>query len=430
MQNHNDKKTSLFRGKDGQNFLIPFVLITSLFFMWGLANNMTDTLLAAFKRIMSMSDFQTSLIQTSFYGSYFCFALPAAIFIQKKSYKAGVLLGLLLYAAGCFLFLPASSAASYAFYLVAIYVLAGGCSVLETSSNPYILSMGSEETATRRLNMAQAFNPIGSLSGIFMSQMFILGELNSANASERAAMTSEQLMEIQSKELSAVTMTYVYVGIVLLALFFIIMFSRMPKETVQKELSHKISATFKRLSKNKRYTLGVLAQFFYIGAQIGVWSYTIRYVMEHLGYNEKDSATIYLVSIIGFSLSRFIFTALMKYIKPNILLLGAAFGAIICTVVVILFGGWTGVIALVCVSVCMSLMFPTIYGIAMYKLGDDSKIGGSGLIMAILGGAVLTAVQGYVSDATGSINKAFIIPLVCFIVVAAYGWWSLRLKEN
>lgn len=429
MQNK-EKSKSLFRGKNGENYIVPFILITTLFFMWGLANNMTDTLLAAFKRIMSMSDFQTSLIQIAFYGSYFCFALPAAIFIQKKSYKAGVLLGLVLYAAGCFLFLPASSAASYGFYLVAIYVLAGGCSILETSANPYILSMGSDETATRRLNMAQAFNPIGSISGILLSQFFILAELNTANASERAAMTVQQLEQIQAKELNAVTMTYVYVGVTLLVLFILIMLAKMPKESAKKDGSNGVGATFKRLFKNKRYTLGVLAQFFYVGAQIGVWSYTIRYVMVHMGYNEKDSATIYLISIIGFSVCRFIFTALMKYIKPNLLLVGAAITAIICSLSVIMLNGVAGVIALVCISLCMSLMFPTIYGIAMYKLGNDAKIGGSGLIMAILGGAVLTAIQGYVSDITGSINWAFIVPLICFAVVAAYGWWSFKLKED
>jgi len=398
--------------------------------MWGLANNMTDTLLAAFKKIMSMSDFQTSLIQISFYGSYFCFALPAALYIKKKSYKSGVLLGLILYAIGCFLFLPASSTASYGFYLLAIYVLAGGCSILETSANPYVLSMGSDETATRRLNMAQAFNPIGSISGILLSQFFILGELNSAGATERAAMTVQELEKIQATELNAVTMTYVYVGVVLLLLFFVILLTKMPRESAKTDDSSKFGATLKRLTKNKRYTLGVLAQFFYIGAQIGVWSYTIRYVMVHLNYNEQDSATVYLISIIGFSLARFVFTALMKYVKPNWLLVGAAIGAIACSAVVIIVGGMTGVVALVGVSVCMSLMFPTIYGIAMYKLGDDAKIGGSGLIMAILGGAILTAIQGLVSDVTGSINYAYAVPLCCFIVVAIYGVWSAKLKES
>lgn len=425
------KKNSILRGKNGENYLIPFVLITSLFFMWGLANNMTDTLLAAFKKIMSMNDFQTSLIQVAFYGSYFCFALPAAIYIKKYSYKSGVLLGLILYALGCFLFLPASSMASYPFYLFALYVLAGGCSILETSANPYILTMGPEENATQRLNLAQAFNPIGSITGILLSQFYILGELHSANEAERAVMSSQELEAIQAHELNAVTMTYVYVGIVLLAIFLLIRFIRMPKGTssITGE-SSKFGATFKRLIKNKRYTFGVITQFFYVGAQIGVWSYTIRYVMTHMDYNEKDSASIYLYSIIGFTLARFVFTALMKIIKPAYLLIIASAGAIICSSIVIFSGGGSGVIALVGISIFMSLMFPTIYGIAMYKLGDDAKIGGSGLIMAILGGAVLTAVQGLVSDIAQSINWAYIVPLCCFIVVAVYGYWSSRLSNE
>lgn len=416
----------MFTGKNGENYLIPFILITSLFFMWGLANNMTDTLLAAFKKIMSMTDFQTSLIQIAFYGSYFCFALPAALYIKKRSYKSGVLLGLILYAAGCFLFLPASRAASYGFYLIAIYVLAGGCSILETTANPYILSMGSEETATRRLNFAQSFNPIGSITGILLSQFFILGELDAAGASERAAMTAQQLEQIQAKELNAVTMTYVFVGIVLFALLLLITFSRMPREESKHDASDKFGPTLKRLIKNKRYTIGVVTQFFYVGAQIGVWSYTIRYVMVHMECNEKQAATAYLISIVGFTLARFVFTALMKYVKPNLLLVYASLGAVACSAIVIMSTGITGVIALICISLCMSLMFPTIYGIAMHKLGDDAKIGGSGLIMAILGGAVLTAIQGLISDAAGTINWAYIVPLCCFIVVGSYGWWSAK----
>lgn len=414
-------KSSLFIGKNGENYLFPFILITILFFVWGLANNMTDTLLAAFKKIMSMNDFQTSLIQIAFYGAYFCFALPAAIFVKKSSYKNGILLGLLLYSIGCFLFLPAGKAASYSFYLIAIYILAGGCSILETAANPYILSMGAEESATRRLNLAQSFNPIGSITGILLSQFFILSELNSAGVAERASMTTAQLETIQTNELNAVTMTYVYLGVALALLFIIILLTKMPKASDRNPST--FGDTFKRLLKNRRYTLGVATQFFYVGAQIGVWSYTIRYVMAHTTYTEKNAATIYLISIIGFSISRFVFTALMKYFKPVRLLIFASIAAIECTFITIFGSGWIGIVALIMISLFMSLMFPTIYGTAMYKLGDDAKIGGSGLIMAILGGAALTAIQGVISDLSGSINIAFIVPLFCFAVVGSYGLW-------
>ena len=256
-----------------KKYLIPFCLITSLFFLWGLANNMTDTLLSAFKRIMSMSDAQTSLIQFAFYGSYFCFALPAALFIRKFNYKSGVILGLSLYALGAILFLPAASAASYAFYLIALYILAGGCSILETAANPYILSMGSPETATRRLNIAQSFNPIGCITGILLSQFFILSQLNSADAGARAAMSETELAAIQQGELNAVTGTYMTLGFVLLAVMVVMLLVKMPEGGDSSKGS--VSESFSRLLKNKRYVCGVLALFFYEGVQIGVWSFTI-----------------------------------------------------------------------------------------------------------------------------------------------------------
>ena len=332
-----------------KKYLIPFCLITSLFFLWGLANNMTDTLLSAFKRIMSMSDAQTSLIQFAFYGSYFCFALPAAIYIRKYSYKSGVILGLALYAAGAILFLPAAKAASYGFYLIAIYILAGGCSVLETTANPYILAMGAPETATRRLNVAQAFNPLGSITGILLSKYFILKDIS----------------------LYSVSGTYMTLGIVLLVILTVMLFARMP-EGRDDGSADSLGATFKRLFRNKAYVFGVIAQFFYVGAQIGVWSFTIRLVMKELGIVEAQGATIYLVSIICFSAARFLFTWLMKYYRPAKLLLVAAAADIVCT-----------------------------------------------LLVVLLGGALSTPLQGMVSDAFG-INLAYLVPLVCFIVVFSY----------
>lgn len=403
-----------------KKYFLPFVLVTSLFFLWGIANNMTDTLLSAFKRIMSMTDAQTSLIQFAFYGSYFCFALPAALYIRKKNYKSGVILGLALYSVGAILFYPASKAASYGFYLVAIYILAGGCSILETTANPYIMSMGSEETATRRLNVAQAFNPLGSITGILLSQYFILSELSSATADERAMMSDAQLQAMQAHELGAVTGTYMTLGFVLIAIMLLMLFANMPKSG---DLNHNLELrqSFGRLLHNKRYVWGVIAQFFYVGAQIGVWSFTIRIVMQELGILEKNAASIYLISIICFSAARFIFTWLMKWVRPSKLMLIAAVCDIICCLFVI-FGKGSGnvlTVALVGISVFMSLMFPTIYGIALEGVGDDAKIGASGLIMAILGGALITPLQGKISDLAG-INVAYVVPLVCFIVVLAY----------
>lgn len=413
-----------------KKYLIPFCLITSLFFLWGLANNMTDTLLSAFKRIMSMSDAQTSLIQFAFYGSYFCFALPAALFIRKHNYKSGVILGLSLYALGAILFLPAAAAASYAFYLIALYILAGGCSILETAANPYILSMGSPETATRRLNIAQSFNPIGCITGILLSQFFILSELNSADAGARAAMSETELAAIQQHELNAVTGTYMTLGFVLLAVMVIMLLAKMPKGGDTSNGS--VKESFSRLLKNKRYVFGVIALFFYEGVQIGVWSFTIRLVMQELGILEVNAATYYLIGIICFSAARFLFTWLMKWYRPSKLLMWAAVaGLILCTTVVLTPGtGMLNVVALTGISFFMSLMFPTIYGLALENVGsDDKKIGASGLIMAILGGAVITPLQGIISDAAG-IHISYIVPLVCLGVVLAYACYIEKIQKN
>ncbi len=402
---------------------MPFILVTSLFFMWGLANNMTDTLLAAFKRIMSMSDFQTSWIQIAFYGSYFCLALPAAIFIRKFTYKAGVLLGLGMFITGGLLFYPASITMSYGHFLGALFILAGGLSVLETTANPYIIAMGPEESGTRRLNFAQSFNPIGSITGVVLSKFFILSHLNHASAAERAMMSHQELGIVRAQELNAMMGPYVGVALFLFLIWLIIAFTRMPKAS-DTHVNLDLKASIKRLLKNSRYTSGVVAQFFYVGAQIGVWSFTIRYVMQELNMNEEQSSTYYIAALVVFTVLRFVFTGLMKYFSPRNLLTISAILAIICTTGVILLNGYPAVISLVAISACMSLMFPTIYGISVRGLGHDTKIGASGLIMAILGGAVLTAAQGQVSDLTGNIRLAYLVPMFCFVLIAVYGYFG------
>ena len=392
---------------------VPFALVTSMFLLWGLANNMTDTLLAAFKRIMSMSDTQTSLIQFAFYGSYFCFALPAALFIRRRSFKSGIILGLLLYAAGAMLFLPAARVASYGFYLVAIYVMAGGCSVLETTGNPYVMSMGDPRTATRRLNIAQSFNPVGSILGILMSKYFILDDIS----------------------LYSISGTYAALGLVLLGILVVMLFARMPSGK-DDDRSDSVGACFRRLLSNRLYRRGVVAQFFYVGAQIGVWSFTIRLVMQETGCLEAAASSIYLLSIIGHCLSRFIYTGLMRWFSPSRLLtFGGVMSALLSLTVVLSAGtGWLCITSLVLISSFMSLMFPTIYGIALGGImrGDhpgDSKIGASGLIMSILGGALLTPLQGMVSDHT-NIYTSYAVPAFCFVVVTAYAVYAHRCKAT
>lgn len=461
------------------NIIWPFILLTSLFAWWGLANNMTDTLLAAFKRIMSMSDAKTALIQVVCYGAgYGLLAIPAAIYIKKFSYKSGVLLGLGLYVIGALLFYPAMLSyhyypdLTYYFFLAALWILFGGLSILETAANPYICAMGPEETATRRLNLAQSFNPLGSIMGVIISAMFILSQLSKAGADERAAMSQEELQKVQMGELNAVTMTYVVVGLVLLLTWVLIAITKMPQAS-EKDKRVDLFGTFGRLIRNRHYVWGVVAQFFYVGAQIAVWSFTIRYVMQELkleeivlpeGVTPESLAGYYYMSaLVVFVLSRFLCTWLMRYVSPGNLLAILSVSAIVLTLVVIFpFGGIVevpvpfieapvllsiNVVALIGISGCMSLMFPTIFGLAVRGLGDDTKLGGAGIIMAILGGAVLTQIQGIVSDTveTGElklpfmgkvaevtahpgygINAAYWVPLIAFVVIAYYGAVACR----
>lgn len=420
--------------------LWPFILLTSLFAWWGLANNMTDTLLAAFKRIMSMSDSTTAYIQVVCYlFGYGCLAIPAAIWIRKFSYKSGVLLGLGLYSIGAILFIPAGWSANYYAFLLAIWILFSGLSILETAANPYIIAMGPEATATRRLNFAQSFNPIGSIMGVVISQMFILSHLNTASAEERAAMGRAELAAIQSGELKAITVTYSTIGFILVVTWILIAINKKMPRTGEAGGPLCLGATFGRLFRNRHYMWGVFAQFFYVGAQIGVWSFTIRYVMQELKLEElvasgggggktaeQMAATYYVASLVVFVLSRFICTYLMKYIKPSSLLAFLSCLAAVFTAMVIYVGGQFGVYALVGISGCMSLMFPTIFGLSVRGLGEDTKIASSLQIMAIAGAALITQLEGFISTRTGSINMAYWVPLLCFLFIAYYGAVACR----
>jgi FHS family L-fucose permease-like MFS transporter len=454
-----------------KNVLLPFILLTTLFFAWAVPNNLTDTMLAAFKRIMSLSDSKTAWIQVVCYLlGYGCCAIPGALFIKKYTYKSGVLLGLSLYAAGCFLFYPAmlclqiNADVSFIMYLAAIFILFAGLSVLETSANSYVCAIGPEETATRRLNFSQSFNPFGAIAGVVISQVFILSQLNLFTASERASLQASELAEIQGGELNSVTMTYVALGVIMFVLLTAILFTQMPslKEGGQKL---EFGATFKRLIKNKNYVWGVVAQFFYVGAQISVWSFVIRYVMQQLNldgivasvganaspeaivealrnvepiaagfYNfcewiglndlfprtsEQAGATYYILSLVLFVIARFTCTGLMKFIKPHKILAVLAVAAVACCLLTIYGNGFMGVYALMGISGCMSLMFPTIYGTGIRGLGEDTKIGGAGMVMAIAGAAVLTQIQGIISDSS-SIKTAYWIPAIAFAVIVYY----------
>ena len=434
-----NNKQSLI-SKDGVSYLIPFILVTFCFALWRFANDITNPMVKAFSKIFRMNVTEGALVQVAFYGGYFAMAYPAAIFIRKYSYKAGVLMGLALYAIGALLFFPAKGIGVYGCFLVAYFIMTCGLSFLETSCNPYILTMGSEETATRRLNMAQCFNPCGSIIGMFVAMNFIQAKLNPMSSEERLLLNDAEFEVLKNADLSVLIAPYLLIGLVIAVMFCIIFFTKMPKNGDQsKEIN--FLPTLKRIFSLKYYREGVIAQFFYVGAQIMCWTFIIQYgtrVFMAEGMDERSAEVLSqqynIYAMLFFICSRSLATYLMKYLKPAKLLGIFAILAMVFTVGVIIFQNRYGVYCLVAVSGCMSLMFPTIYGIALDGLGDDAKFGAAGLIMAILGGSVLPPLQASIIDkgtVFGSFpatNASFILPLICFLVVCLYGFRMHKAK--
>lgn len=431
-----EKSQSLLRS-GGVSYLVPFILITSCFALWGFANDITNPMVKAFSKIFRMSVTDGTLVQVAFYGGYFAMAFPAAIFIRRYSYKAGVLLGLGLYATGAFLFYPAMLSGSYYPFLIAYFILTCGLSFLETSSNPYILSMGSEETATRRLNLAQSFNPVGSLLGMYVAMNFIQARLHPMGSEDRALLGDAEFAAIRDADLMVLIKPYLLIGLAVLAMFVVIRLTKMPGSR-DSSTGINFLPTLRRIFSIPRYREGVVAQFFYIGAQIMCWTFIIQYgtrVFMAEGLTEKAAEVLSqkynIVAMIIFCCSRFCCTYLLRYINAGRLLAILAVVGGILTLGVIGFQDRLGMYCLVGVSACMSLMFPTIYGIALEGLGDDAKFGAAGLIMAILGGSVLPPLQAAIIDCgtIGSfpaVNLSFVLPLICFIVVALYGYRRIR----
>ncbi len=414
--------------------LVPFILITSLFSMWGFANDITNPLVAAFRTVMEISNAKAALIQFAFYGGYGTMAIPAALFVKKYSYKAGILLGLGLYAFGALLFFPAAQFEMFGFFLGSLYILTFGLAFLETTANPYILAMGSEETATRRLNLAQSFNPMGSLLGMFVASQFILTNLESDKRDASGNLIFGTLSEVEkatirTHDLAVIRDPYVILGLVVIAMFILIAIYKMPK---RENADHTVRPIViaRRLFKNVRYREGVIAQLFYVGAQIMCWTFIIHYA-ENLGIPKSTAQNYNIVAMIIFLSSRFISTALMKYLNPKLMLTLFAIGGMITTTGVILIGGMTGLYLLVATSAFMSLMFPTIYGIALKGLGEDTTLGAAGLVMAIVGGALMPPLQGIIIDfgTVGflpAVNFSFILPFICFVVIAIYGYRTMK----
>ena len=411
-----------------KKYLVPFILITSLFALWGFANDITNPMVAAFKSLMEISNAKASLIQLAFYGGYATMAIPAALFVRRTDYKKGILLGLALYATGALMFWPAARFEAFGFFLVSLYVLTFGLAFLETTANPFILSLGSEKTATRRLNLAQSFNPMGSLLGMFIASRLILAALESEKRNAAGELIFPSLDEatkaaIRTSDLMIIRNPYVILGLVVIVMFVIIALVKMPQTGHSEQSS--AADSFRRLIKNKVYREGVLAQVFYVAAQIMCWTFVIQYA-ERLGI-PKATAQLYNIGAMAtFLVSRFISTFLMKYVNSRRLLMIFAMGGMVTISGTILIDGMGGLYCLLATSAFMSLMFPTIYGIALEGVSEDTSLGAAGLVMAIVGGALMPPVQGAIIDLgrVGPLpaeNASFILPFISFCVVAIYG---------
>jgi FHS family L-fucose permease-like MFS transporter len=397
---------------------LPIVLIISLFFLWGVANNLNDVLIKHFKKAFTLSDFQSGLVQTAFYFGYFCFAIPAAMFMKRMGYKAAVVLGLLLYAAGALLFIPAAQAHSYGFFLLALYVIASGLAFLETSANPLVTLLGSQETAARRLNFAQSFNPLGAMSGIWIGSTFILSGIE-LSPEQTAAMSSAALEAYYRQESLAVQIPYAVVGLFVLFWAGLVLLTRFPPVAAERGEGAGSARDYGQLFGDKSFLFGVVAQFFYVGAQVGIWSYMIRYGQAEVALPEKTAATMVIVTLGLFLVGRFLGTAFMGIVRPARLLLLFALADLVLCAAAALVGGQAGLTALIVSSLFMSIMFPTIFAISLQGLGPRTQAGSSLLVMSIVGGAILTALMGWVSD-QASIRAAMWVPALCFAVIAAF----------
>ena len=419
--------------KNGVNLLLPFIMITACFALWGFANDVTAPMVKAFSKIFRMSVTEGALVPVAFYLGYFVMAFPAALFIQRYSFKAGVMLGLALFAAGALLFLPAKAIGYYFPFLLAYFVLTCGLSFLETSCNPYVYCMGSEETATQRLNLAQSFNPLGNLLGMWVAMQFVQAKMSPMTTVYRRELPEAQFDIIKNHDLGVLIQPYIYIGGIALLLLLLIKLSKMPMDS-DVPAKKSIGQAMRELIKIKNYREGVIAEFFYIGAQVTCWTFIIQYgtrVFMAEGMDEKSAEILSqqynIVAIVLFTISRFVCTWFLKYIQPGRLLSVLAIVAGTALIGVILFTDRNGLYCLVAVSACMSLMFPTIYGIALHGVGENVKFAGAGLIMAILGGSVFPPIQAFVIDVFPTIgglpstNLSFVVPFICFMVVALYG---------
>ena len=419
-----------------RRYLLPFILITSLFALWGFANDITNPMVAAFQTVMELSAAKASLVQFAFYGGYATMAIPAALFIRKFSYKKGILLGLALYAVGAFLFIPAAAYQKFSYFCLSLYILTFGLAFLETTASPFILSLGRKENATRRLNLAQSFNPMGSLCGMSVASLIVLPNLLSDQRDAAGnilfpTLSDAEKASIRLHDLAVIRDPYVAIGLVVLVMFIVIALVKMPDTTGKGEEQNSVRQTLSNLWHNKVYREGVFTQIFYVAAQIMTWTFIIQYA-DNLGINKATAQNYNIVAMLLFLAGRFISTFLMKYVNGRKLLAIFGVGAGLCALGAVLIVGMPGLYCLVGISIFMSLMFPTIYGIALENVSlQDSSLGAAFLVMAIVGGALMPPLQGMVIDCGTvlghpAVNVSYALPLLCFVVVTIYGIRSYR----
>jgi FHS family L-fucose permease-like MFS transporter len=411
-----------------KKYLIPFILVTSLFFLWAFLHNLNPILIPHLKKACQLNDLQSSFIDPAVYLGYFLTAIPAGIFIHKYGYKSGIVLGLILFAVGALLFIPAASVREYFFFLIALFVMACGAAFLETVANPYMTILGDPATAERRLNFAQSFNGLGAVLAPILGSKFILSGIEYSKE-DLQKMQPDQLHAYLNTEASAVKIPYLVIALVVFVVIVLFLITKFPKVTEDSSVAHDAKFSLK-IFKFSHLKWAVVAQFFYVAAQVAVGSFFIRFSKYVMALPEKDAGTWWGYAMIGFVTGRFLGTFLMRYIKPaRLLSIYAAINTLLLIVAVTTKGS-TAVYAVMATPFFMSIMFPTIFALGIKGLGEETKIASSFLVMSIIGGAFGAVFMGLISDKTGSIQTAYIVPLICFVVVLFYSISGYKIKPQ
>lgn len=415
-----------------RDHLWPFILVTALFFIWAIPNNLNDILIPQFMKSFELNRLQAGLVQSAFYMGYFILAIPAALVMERFSYRHGLLIGVLLFASGCFLFYPAARLAQYPLFLCALFIIASGLAFLETGANSFISGLGDPQTSEVRLNFSQSFNPIGAISGALVGTIFIFSGVEHSAEKTLELQQAGVYQDYLHQEIMRVIPPYLAMGVLLLIWAFLLWRARFPVE-IKQDSSHQVNYSTKRIAslfRRRHFTKGVVAQFFYVGAQVGTWSFLISYVKDYLALSEKQAGMYLTASLVVFCLGRFIATYLMSFMGAQRLMAIFSSANILLMIIAITMPGMLGGIALVASSFFMSLMFPTIFALSVKDLGADAKLGGSFVIMAIIGGAVWTPIMGYIGDTTNSLALAMCLPLISYIYITYYAHSGSHVFSN